>query len=68
MTITIKMIHCGEEKKVAIGDLTAGIYVWLHQIMYLFIFWVNGIVLRSFACSDLFPQTANNFPLAEPAS
>ena len=42
--------------------------VWLHQIMCLFIVYMNGIVFSSFAYSNLFPRIAYNFLCAEPAS
>ena len=42
--------------------------IWLHQIMCLFIVYMDGIVFSSFAYSNLFPRIAYNFLCAEPAS
>lgn len=45
-----------KKKKVAIGKLREGIYVWLHQIMCLFIFCTNGLYLEALHILIYFPS------------
>lgn len=55
------MINCGRKKKVAIGELREGIYVWLHQIMRLFILCVNGLYLEALHILIYFPRLQTVF-------